>query len=108
VVEDLPTDVTLRVGERRTFRLPGQAQAGYRWRATVQSGADAVDVATSFDAAEPVDAVPGKPFAGEILSIAARVPGRARVRLAQARSWEPETAAIADHTLEITVVDRAS
>jgi predicted secreted protein len=107
-VEDLPSELTLRVGERRRFRLPGQAQAGYRWQASVQSGADAVDVDTSFDAAEPADAVPGKPFAGEILSIAARVPGRAKVRLAQARSWEPETAAIADHTLEITVVDRAS
>jgi hypothetical protein len=64
-VEDLPSEVTLRVGERRRFRLPGQAQAGYRWRATVQSGADAVDVDTSFDAAEPVDAVPGKPFAAD-------------------------------------------
>ena len=99
--------MTLAVGERCRFRLPGLAQAGYRWRASVESGADAVEVETSFDEAGPAEAVPGRAFAAEILSIAARAPGRARVRLAQARSWETETAAIAERTLDITVVDRA-
>jgi len=106
-VEDLPTELTLHVGERRRFHLPGLAQAGYRWSASVESGADAVDVDTSFDDVGPAAAVPGKPFASEVLSIAARAPGHAKVRLAQARSWEAETAAIAERRLAITVVDRA-
>ena len=105
-MDELPAELTLCVGERRRFVLPGKAQAGYRWRATVDS--DAVEVDTSFDDVEPSAAVPGRPFAGEVLSVFARAPGRARVRLAQARSWEPENAAIAERTLEITVVDRAS
>ena len=74
-VEELPTEVTLHVGERRSFRLPGLAQAGYRWRASIESGADAVDVETSFDEAGPAAAVPGRPFAAEVLSIVARAPG---------------------------------
>lgn len=106
-MDELPAELTLRVGERRRFRLPGKAQAGYRWRASVVSG-DSVEVDAGFDDSEPPAAVPGRPFAAEVLSVFARAPGRARVRLAQARSWEPENAAIAERTLEITVVDRAS
>ncbi|MFL5936992.1 MAG: protease inhibitor I42 family protein [Gaiellaceae bacterium] len=106
-MEDLPAELTLHVGERRRFRLPGLAQAGYRWRASIESGADAVDVETSFDDAGPGDTVPGRPFAAEVLSIVARAPGRAKVRLGQARSWETETGAIAERRLAITVVDRA-
>ena len=34
-------------------------------------------------------------------------PGRAEVRLAQSRSWETGTGAIAERRLDITVVDRA-
>jgi predicted secreted protein len=106
-VDDLPAELTLHVGERRRFRLPGLAQAGYRWRASVESGGDAIDVDTSFDEAGPAAAVPGRPFAAEVLTVVARAPGRASVRLAQARSWEAETAAIAGRSVDITVVDRA-
>jgi predicted secreted protein len=106
-VEDLPDELRLHVGERRRVRLPGLAQAGYRWRATLETGADVVDVDTAFDNSEPAAIVPGQPFAAEVLSVAARAPGRAKVRLTQARSWEPESAAIAERTLDIKVVDRA-
>jgi predicted secreted protein len=106
-VDDLPAELTMRAGERRRFLLPGKAHAGYRWRASVEP-ADAVDVDVTFDDSAPAAAIPGRPFAAEVLSVFAREPGRARVRLAQARSWEPENAAIAERTLEITVVDRAS
>ena len=107
-MEDLPSELTLHVGERRRFKLRGKAQAGYRWRAIVVSGADVVEVDTSFDDSESAATVPGQPFADEIVSVLARAPGRAKVRLAQARSWEPENAAIAERTLEISVFDRAS
>ena len=103
---ELPTRLTLGVGETQRLRLPGLAQAGYRWKATVETGAERVDVETTFEDAAPAATAPVGPFAPEVLSIVARAPGRARVRLAQARSWE-ENAAIAEHTLEITVVDRA-
>ena len=106
-MEDLPTELTIHAGERRRFRLPGLAQAGYRWRASVESGADAVEIETSFDDAGSAATVPGRPFAPEVLSVAAKAPGRATIRLAQARSWETETAAIAERRLVITVVDRA-
>jgi predicted secreted protein len=106
-VDDLPAELTLHVGERRRFRLPGLAQAGYRWKASVESGAEAVEVETNFDDAEPAATSPVGPFAAEALSIVARAPGRAKVRLAQSRSWETGTAAIAERRLAITVVDRA-
>ena len=105
-MDDLPDELTLGVGETRRFRLPGLAQSGYRWRASVASGADAVGVATAFDEVGPDDA-PGR-FADEVVSITGRAPGRARIRLAQARSWETEKAGIAERTLDITVVNRAS
>lgn len=104
---DLPTELTLRVGESRRLRLPGLAQGGYRWRATVESGAGTVDVQTSFEDGGPDARVPGRPFAAEVLSVDARAAGRARVRLAQARSWETEKAASEERTLDIKVVDRA-
>ena len=66
-----------------------------------------MDVQTSFEDAGPGATVPGRPFAAEVLSIDARAAGHARVRLAQARSWETEKAAIEERTLDITVVDRA-
>jgi Chagasin family peptidase inhibitor I42 len=107
-VDDLPSELTIPVGESRRFRLPGLAQAGYRWKASVESGGEAVDVATGFDDAQKPEVVPGKPFAGEFVSIHGRAPGRATIRLAQARSWEPENAGVAERTLDITVVNRAS
>jgi predicted secreted protein len=98
--------LTLAVGETRRLQLPGLAQSGYRWSATVESGADAVAVKLEFEDA-PAQAVPGRPFRGEVVAITGRVPGNASVRLAQARSWE-ETGAIAERRLAVTVVDRAS
>ena len=96
--------LTLAVGETKRLPLPGLAHAGYRWRATVESGADAVAAETGFE--EKHDAAPG-PLAGEFVSITGRAAGHATVRLAQARSWE-ETGAIAERRLAVTVVDRAS
>lgn len=107
-MDDLPGELTIPVGESRRFRLPGLAQAGYRWQASVESGGDSIDVATGFDEVQKPEVVPGKPFAGEFVSFTGRAPGRAKVRLAQARSWEPENAGIAERTLDITVVNRAS
>ena len=75
-------ELTLAVGETRRLPLPGLAHAGYRWSATVESGAEAVTVETAFE--EKHDAAPG-PLAGELVSITGRAPGRAIVRLAQAR-----------------------
>lgn len=97
--------LTVAVGETRRLPLPPLAQAGYRWNATVESGADAVAVKTEFADAQPAQP-PGRPF-GEVVSITGRAPGTATVRLAQARSWE-KTAPIAERRLAVTVVDRAS
>ena len=107
-MDDLPGELTIGAGESRRFRLPGLAQAGYRWKANVESGDDSIDVATGFDDSPKPEVVPGKPFAGEFVSVTGRAPGRARIRLAQARSWEPENAGIAERTLDITVVNRAA
>ena len=107
-MDDLPGELTIPVGESRRFKLPGLAQAGYRWKASVESGGDNVDVATGFEDAPKPKVVPGEPFAAEFVSVTGRAPGRAKVRLAQARSWEPENAGIAERTLDITVVNRAS
>lgn len=98
--------LTLAVGETRRLRLPALAQSGYRWSATVESGADAVAVKVEFDDA-PAQGVPGRPFRSEVVSVTGHAPGNATVRLAQARSWE-ETGAIAERRLAVTVVDRAS
>jgi len=98
--------LTLAVGDTRRLPLPGLAQSGYRWSATVESGADVVAVNVEFEAAPPQAVAGGRP-SGEVVSITGNAPGHATVRLAQSRQWE-ETGAIAERRLAVTVVDRAS
>jgi predicted secreted protein len=90
-------EVTLRVGERTTIRLPGLGTSGYRWTFVVSSG-DAVIVSVS-----PAPRPAGPPGASvdELAVIEGHHPGRATVTLEHRRSWEKQ--AHDQRVVEVTV-----
>ncbi|MFI6073224.1 protease inhibitor I42 family protein [Actinoplanes sp. NPDC051343] len=79
-------EVTLRVGERATVRLPGLGTVGYRWASDVSGDAVAVSVRPA--PREEIDGRPPGASVDEIAVIEGRHPGRATVTLEQRRSWE--------------------
>jgi|SRR5205085_12344325 len=104
--DELPTKLTLSVGQERTIKLPSAAGAGYRWHARVDDERT-VEADARFAAAETT--AEGKPVfsAHELLTLHARNPGTARVTCTQRRGWEDETAALASQTITVTVVAAA-
>jgi predicted secreted protein len=78
--------VTLKVGERSTIRLPGLGTVGYRWTSHVSG--DAVTVSVSPAPREEIEGRPPGASVDEIAVIDARHPGEATVTLEQSRSWE--------------------
>jgi predicted secreted protein len=102
-VEDVPGEVIVRVGEEVMLRLPSLAGAGYRWESQADGDVDAVAVSLSL-APEPAAGARITSSRDEIVTIRGRRPGKARVRLAPRRSWEPTASASGAHELDVTVV----
>jgi hypothetical protein len=97
-------EVTLRAGESTSVPLAGSA-GGFRWRHRVLGDAGTVDVTVDY-ADGPI--VPGT-WRGEVVTLTGRRPGRAEVRLAQRRPWEPALEGAADpsdNVIDVTVLDR--
>jgi predicted secreted protein len=99
--EQLPTAVTLEVGEHRRLDLPSASGGGYQWTAEVSGTAASAELETG-----PVPD-PGSPpsstSAPEFLVIEARATGRVEIRLRLVRSWEPN-APLADHAMAVDIV----
>jgi hypothetical protein len=102
-VEDVPSEVVVRVGEEVMLRLPGLAGAGYRWESQVDGDADTVAISLSL-APEASGGARTISSRDEIVTIRGRRPGRVRVRLAPRRSWEPTASASGAHELDVAVV----
>jgi predicted secreted protein len=94
-------EVTLRVGERTTVRLPGLGTAGYDW--TFHVTGDAVAVSVGPAPREEVDGRPPGASADEIAVIEGRHPGRATVTLEQRRSWEDKPEPRDRRVVDVTV-----
>jgi predicted secreted protein len=94
-------EVTLRVGERTTVRLPGLGTVGYRWASHVSGDAVAVSVRPA--PREEIDGRPPGASVDEIAVIEGRHPGRATVTLEQRRSWENRSQPQDQQVIEVIV-----
>ena len=83
---DHDLDLTLAVGESRELPLASMGTAGFVWTAELEGDTDAVRVSRR-RAAPDQKSPPGR-SALELLNIVAEAPGRAVIRLQQARPWE--------------------
>ena len=100
---DLPTQLSLGVGDRRELKLPGLGTAGYRWGHAVDGDADAVQLEWQRGvSAEEARGLPMGASAPERLAITATAPGHVTVRLTQQRPWE-SVPPRAEHTIEIDI-----
>lgn len=107
VVMDIPTRITLRVGETDTLRLPGLGSAGYIWTHEVVGNEDVVDVSTTTaeslqidDAREPTTVGSSR---DELFIIRAVRAGQSTIRFSQKRSWEGDQPPLKEHILEVDV-----
>jgi inhibitor of cysteine peptidase len=95
---DSGSTIDLGVGEALELRLPETPTTGYRWQLEPIEGL-AVDIQDTF--------VPGGTAAGaggeRVLVLTPLAPGRADVRLALRRSWEPPSSATGRFTVTIVV-----
>jgi predicted secreted protein len=100
--------ITLRPGEKHTLSLKGRGAAGYSWSSTVEGDEGVVAVAIQ-GAGGPPPAPPGLPQAAssadEQATIEALRPGRATIRFAQRRSWQPEKPPLEQHVVEVRVLE---
>ncbi len=101
----LPTEVHLRLGERRTVPLPSLGAAGYTWNVTTTASGGAV-TATLETETIPSDPATSEPSSGgiaESLVLVGEQPGRALVELQQRRQWEADRAPLRTIVIEAIV-----
>jgi predicted secreted protein len=100
---ELPDELTLRLGEEETIRLPSLAGAGYVWEADVDDEAVAA-ASKHFERADEA-AVGRKTFSrNELLTLRGCSAGTTGIRLVQRRTWEKGVEPLATHTLTVNVV----
>jgi predicted secreted protein len=102
-VGELPDEVTLRLDDERTFRLPSLAGAGYRWEATAEDGT-IVEAEARFDDAVTSTSGHAAFSAHELLTLRGRKVGTSRVRCLQRRGWERQAPPLADRSITVNVV----
>jgi predicted secreted protein len=83
---DHDLDLNLAVGESRELPLASMGTAGFVWTAELEGDTDVVRVSRR-RAAPDRKSPPGRSTL-ELLDIVANAPGRAVIRLQQARPWE--------------------
>lgn len=102
-MSDLPSKLSLGVGERREVVLPGLGTAGYRWGEDLSGDADAVTL--EWQRGMTAEEARGRPVgasAPERLTITGSAPGHVTVRLTQQRPWESGPPR-AEHTIEVEI-----
>ena len=94
--------IRLRVGEEHPVRLESLLTAGYEWMPEADDPSIA-SVRKSTPAAGGERAVGAGP--DEVFKIKAMRPGKATVRFAQRRSWEPSAQSEDEHVIELDVTE---
>jgi len=95
---ELPEELTLHPGEKKTVQLPSSAGAGYVWEATVENEAVA-EASMQFEQVDKA-AVGRRTFSRtELLTLRGISPGTTCVRLVQRRTWEEDVEPIAADAL---------
>jgi predicted secreted protein len=102
---ELPTEIELRVGEKYELRLKGLGAAGYKWEYSIEEIGKVVNVSIEFvgDKKRTTGILPAGYSLDALVSIQALEPGRAKVRMANFRSWEKDKPPLKEHVLEVNV-----
>lgn len=103
---ELPTSLTVTVGEVGTIALPSYSGGGYAWSVTMPDGARTVEAQVETGPVPRPAAVPGAEpppmtVAPEQLAVRGVSPGTVRCRLVLQRPFEPRPAAKHDITVEV-------
>jgi predicted secreted protein len=101
-----PDQLSIGVGEERTFDLAGAGSAGYEWE-LVLSGDDRAVVASVRSSPPPLvqpGATPVGRSARKHLVLEGSRPGTATVELRLRRSFAPASSPLASHRIVVTVV----
>lgn len=101
---EVPEQLTLRVGQSTSFRLPGLGTAGYRWAASTDSEAVGVQWHRDLDEADDPPPPVGV-SAPETVTLIGRRPGVSTIELIQSRPWESPEAALDRRRITVTVVE---
>jgi predicted secreted protein len=103
---DIPTSLTLEVGETYSLTLPGLTTAGYQWTYEMTHAGDSVvsvravpSSASSHESAQPAIGA----SRNETFEIQALKAGQATLRFKQARSWEQKQPPLKEHSIEIVI-----
>lgn len=98
---DRDLDLSLAVGESRELSLASLGTAGFVWTAELE-GDDQILRVTRRRAAPGRVSPPGRSTA-ELLMIVAQAPGRAVIRMQQARPWESGVAPRASFAINVQI-----
>ena len=90
--------VEVGVGDRVVVRLPENGGTGYLWQANVSGPGRLVD-----DRPEPAGSADPGASGYHRFEVAFDGSGEVALRAVQRRSWEPETNAVAEYRLELSV-----
>lgn len=103
---DIPTSLTLEVGETYNLTLPGLTTAGYQWTYEMTHEGDSVvavsavlSSASSHESTQPAIGV----SRNETFEIQALQAGRATLRFKQARLWEQNQPPLKEYLIEILI-----
>jgi len=103
---DIPTSLTLEVGETYSVTLPGLATAGYQWTYEITQSGDSM-VAVAAVPSEAGNHESAQPAIGssrnEVFEIQALRPGQVMLWFRQGRSWERDQQPIKEYRIEVVI-----
>ncbi len=94
------------MGEQYTIELPGLGTSGFVWDHDVTGDDGVVDLQWTRGFPPGSSPQPAGVSAPEVVTISAKRPGSAQVRLYQHRRWEPPDRARAEHRFVVSVFQR--
>ncbi|MBD2038800.1 protease inhibitor I42 family protein [Leptolyngbya sp. FACHB-321] len=103
---DIPTSLSLEVGETYSLTLPGLATAGYQWtyEMTHEGGSVVAITAVPLTASRHESAQPAiGTNRDESFEIQALKAGQATLRFKQARSWEENQPPLKEYQIEVVI-----
>jgi hypothetical protein len=101
-------ELELKVGEIHEFELRGLGSAGYSWEPSLEGPEGVVEIRRTasgplLDRPPPGGPAPVSGSLPEAFQVEAVGPGRARVRFALRRSWEPDEPPLEETALDVIV-----
>jgi predicted secreted protein len=100
---ELPTQITLKVGETYTLRLASLATAGYVWSYAIE-GDNLLSMVSGRALPSQNNELSTAGSSGdELLTLLALQPGQTRLHLTQHRPWETQQPLLKDFTIQVDI-----